>query len=70
MTMSDDNKPMSMQDRYDLEKFRATERKREKERQARAQAATGPVLSWREREIRELDLFEDLWKRGMAPKTY
>jgi hypothetical protein len=32
---------MSPQDRYDLEKYRATERKRERERQIKAQAALG-----------------------------
>jgi hypothetical protein len=61
---------MTWQDRHDLEKYRDTERRRERERQIKAQAATGPVQSWREREIAALDLFEDLWKRGMAPRTY
>jgi DNA-binding PadR family transcriptional regulator len=37
MTMAE----MSPQDRYDLEKYRATERKRERERQIKAQAALG-----------------------------
>jgi hypothetical protein len=61
---------MNQQDKADLERFRATERKREKERQIRYQESLGPVPTWRERELRELDMFEDQWKRGMAPKTY
>jgi phage-related minor tail protein len=61
---------MSHQDRQDLEQFRDTERKRERERQIKAQAATGPFKSWQQREIEELDLFEGQWKRGMVRKTY
>ena len=61
---------MTWQDKHDLEKYRDTERKRERARQIAAQAATGPVQSWREREIASQDLFESLWARGMAPKTY
>ena len=53
-----------------IEKFERTERRRKREQQIAAQAATGPVQSWREREIASLDLFESQWKRGMAPKTY
>jgi hypothetical protein len=61
---------MTQQDKHDLEKFRDTERRRERERQIKAQAALGPVKTWQQREIEAEDLFESLWKRGMAPKTY
>jgi hypothetical protein len=61
---------MTAQDRHDLERFRDTERKRERERQIKAQAATGPFKSWQQREIQELDTFEGQWKRGMTPRTY
>ena len=60
---------MTAQDRHDLEKYRATERKREHDRKIKYQQSLGPVPTWREREIADLDLFESLWKRGMvAPK--
>jgi hypothetical protein len=61
---------MSQQDRHDLEKFRDTERKRERDRQIRYQQSLGPALTWRERELKELEMFESQWKRGMVPKTY
>jgi hypothetical protein len=39
-----------------IEKFERTEAKRRRDRQIAAQAATGPVQSWREREIASLDM--------------
>jgi hypothetical protein len=55
---------MTPQDRYDLEKYRATERRRERERQIAAQAATGPVKTWQQREIEAEDLFQAQFLRG------
>jgi hypothetical protein len=61
---------MSAQDRYDLEKYHATERARERARKIAYQRSLGPVKTWQEREMAEQDLFDSLWKRGMAPRTY
>jgi hypothetical protein len=61
---------MNSHDEAELERYRRTERKREKERQIRYQESLGSTLTWKEREIAALDLFEGQWKRGMAPKTY
>ena len=55
---------MTAQDRHDLEKYRDTERRRERARQIAAQAALGPVKTAREIEIASLDLFESLWETG------
>jgi hypothetical protein len=46
----------------DLERFRDTERKREKERQIRYQQGLGPVKTSRELEIERLDRLEEIWK--------
>ena len=39
----------------DFAKFQRTESERDKERQRRYQESLGPVKSWREQEIAELD---------------
>jgi hypothetical protein len=46
-----------------IEKFEKTERDRERERQIKYQESLGPVKSWREREIEELDRWDAMWNR-------
>ncbi len=60
---------MNEQDKRDLEKFRATERKREKERQIRYQEGLGPVKTARERELEDLDRREGYF-RNTTKNTY
>jgi hypothetical protein len=54
---------MDQNDKDDLERFRDTERKREKERQIRYQQGLGPVKSWRELEIERLNRLDEIWNR-------
>jgi hypothetical protein len=53
---------MDQNDKADLERFRDTERKRERERQIRYQESLGPVKTARELEIERLDRLEEIWK--------
>ena len=53
---------MNQNDKNDLERFRDTERKRERERQAAYQRGLGPVKTWRERELEEADRLDAQWR--------
>jgi hypothetical protein len=55
---------MDQNDKDDLERFRDTERKREKERQIRYQATLKPMKTVREQELAERDRWDRLWKGG------
>jgi hypothetical protein len=46
-----------------IERFERTERERERKRQIDYQNGLGPVKSWREQEIAELDRWDAIWNR-------
>ena len=60
---------MDQNDINDLEQFQDNEARRERERQIRYQESLGPTLTWRERELRSLDMFEAQWKRGLVARA-
>jgi hypothetical protein len=54
---------MNQNDKDDLERFRDTERKRERERQIRYQAGLGPVQTEQQLAQEDYERTEAIWKR-------